>query len=126
MGSVIPFWPRPKLFQAWRTHQEAVANYFSKSDWAGTLPGLRRALAMDTSWLLPKYQIWTTYGNMGREAQIDSMDAIVRPLMTAAPGPLYDTYEWIAASHAGDHERMYQAGRRQAAREPDIGNVATL
>lgn len=123
-GATSLFWPRPKLFQAWRTHHEAVANYFSKSDWAGTLPGLRRALAMDTSWLLPKYQIWTTYGNMGRAPQIDSMDAIVRPVMTAAPGPLHDAYDWISAAHAGDNERMYQAGVRQAAREPEVGSYS--
>ena len=123
-GATSLFWPRPKLFQAWRTYQEAQANFFSKSDWAGTLPGYRRAVAMDPDWILAKHGIWVTYGNMGRQAQIDSMDAIVRPVMTAAPGPLFDAYEWISASHAGDHERMYQAGRRQAAREPETGSYS--
>lgn len=119
------FWPRPSRFLAWRTWQEAQANFFSKSDWAGALPGYHRAAAMDTGWVLAKYGIWVANGNLGRTGPSDSMQVVLRPLMTANPGRLHDTFEWISASQRWDREGMYQAAKRLAEVDP-VGEAYTV
>lgn len=116
-GASSLFWPRPKHFQTWRTWQESNTNFFARGDWAGALPGYQRAAALDTSWILAKYGIWVTNGNLGRRPVMDSMEAVVKPVMTAVPGPLHDVYDWLSASHRGDYEGKYQAAKRQAARD---------
>lgn len=119
------FWPRPRRFLTWRTWQEANANFFSKSDWAGALPGYLRAAAMDTGWVLAKYGIWVANGNLGRVGPSDSMEAVLRPLMTARPGALHDVFDWLSASHRWDREGMYQAAKKRAASDP-VGEAYTL
>lgn len=124
-GPASLFWPRPKYFQTWRIWQEAQTNFFARGDWAGALPGYHRAAALDTSWVMPKYGIWVANGNLGRRPVMDSMEAVVKPVMTAAPGPLHDVYDWLSASHRGDWEAEYQAGRRMATRDP-VGESYSL
>ena len=117
-GPSALYWPRPRYFAAWRTWQEANANFFSRGDMNGALLGYHRAAAMDTSWIVAKYGIWVANGNLGRRPLMDSMEAVVRPVMTAAPGPLHNVYDWLSASHRWDWEGQYEAAKRQAARDP--------
>jgi tetratricopeptide (TPR) repeat protein len=116
-GASSLFWPRPKHFQTWRIWQESNSNFFARGDWAGALPGYHRAAALDTSWILAKYGIWVANGNMGRQPVTDSMEAVVKPVMTAAQGPLHDVYDWLSTSHRGDYEGKYQAAKRMATRD---------
>lgn len=119
------FWPRPRRFLTWRTWQEANANFFSKGDWAGSLPGYHRAAAMDTGWVLAKYGIWVANGNLGRTGTSDSMQAVLRPQMTARPGALRDVFDWLSASQRWDREGMYQAGKKRVAAD-SVGEAYTL
>lgn len=119
------FWPRPKRFLTWRTWQEANANFFSKGDWAGSLPGYHRAAAMDTGWVLAKHGIWVANGNLVRTGPRDSMEAVLRPLMTARPGALHDVFDWLSAAHRWDREGMYLAGKKRVAAD-SVGEAYTL
>ena len=81
---------------------------------------------MEPGWVLPSYGIWVAYGNIGnRRPAMDSLEEVLRPMMTGAAGPLKDTFDWISASHRGDKEGMYQTARRVYANDP-VGQSYTL
>lgn len=118
LGPASLFWPRPKLFAAWRLWSEASDNFFVRGDYVPAIAKLQQAEALDPAWLLPKHTIWVSNGNLGRRPAMDSMRALVRPLMTAAPGPLHDAYDWIESSHDRNWEGQYQAALRVHPRDP--------
>jgi len=124
-GDASLFWPRPAQFLTWRAWHEVQANYFSRGDWAEAQAGYQRVLAADSGWVLAKYGIWTSAGNLGRRATMDSLEPILRAQMASTPGPMADVFDWLASAHAGKSEGMYQAGRRLAARDP-IGEAYTV
>jgi hypothetical protein len=69
---------RPPLFEAYQAFDDGLQRYVAQ-DYEGAAPELRRAFALDTTFLTPLVYAMNAYWNRGEFAQLDSALRIVGP-----------------------------------------------
>ncbi len=111
-------WSQPRSMSALREYNAATNEHYVHQDWLGAIPLYERAHTRDPAWIAPLTQISSSYANLGRGREADSVLDIARGLLTSAQPGDRARIDWSAASHRGDFEAQYQAGRVLLALDP--------
>jgi hypothetical protein len=111
-------WPRPTNLAAWREYQTGGLEHFVQSDNAGSIPFYVRAISLDSTWASPYGMMSGALANLGRLPEADSVIAVARRVVKNPPPVIVNFWAWLEASHRGDYEAMYRAGKKGLELDP--------
>jgi tRNA A-37 threonylcarbamoyl transferase component Bud32/tetratricopeptide (TPR) repeat protein len=103
---------RPRSLQAYREFATGYSDYFVLGRYLESVPYFDRAIALDSLWLTPRTSLIAALGNAGYRRAADSVRALARFARERAPVADQLRFDWLTASHDGEHERMYRLGQR--------------
>jgi tetratricopeptide (TPR) repeat protein len=103
---------RPRSLQAYREFMTGANEYFVFGRYLESVPYFERAIALDSLWLTPRTSLVAALGNAGYRRAADSVRALAQFARERAPVADQLRFDWLAASHEGEYERMYRLGRR--------------